>query len=33
MRETEDWLEANIGLSYNLKGRGYGRWTLDITDN
>jgi hypothetical protein len=31
--ETEDWLEANIGLSYNLKGRSYGRWTLDLTES
>lgn len=31
-RETEDWLEANLGLSYNLTGRGYGKWSLSLEE-
>jgi hypothetical protein len=31
-RETEGWLEANLGLSYNLKGRGYGKWSLSLEE-
>jgi len=30
--ETEDWLEANIGLSYGLQNLGYGKWSLSLEE-